>query len=534
MKIAIAQINPTVGDLDRNAEKIANIYEDNQNKSDLVIFPEMCITGYPPQDLLLESEFVIQAENILKQLAAKTGSTSLIAGTVRNENGLLKNCAAILQNGEITGYRDKSLLPTYDVFDEARYFNAASENYPLELNHKQSVVKIGLHICEDLWNTTPEDDIVCNLAGGGAELLINLSASPYSVNRIEDRIKLVRQKVEMTGRPFIYCNLVGAQDELVFDGHSFVVNEDGDLIHLSPGFIENVSIIEMENSRRIDYTTIEESEQIHQALVLGVKDYFRKTNHNAAVIGLSGGIDSAVTAAITAKALGAKNVYGFALPSCYSSEHSINDAEELADNLGINFDIIPINDVHNSVLETLKEIIDVKSESLALENLQARLRGNLLMAIANYKGALVLNTGNKTETALGYATLYGDMCGALGVISDLNKHEVYALAKWMNRENEEIIPDNSISKPPSAELKPDQVDPFDYTRISPMVEKVITENKHLHQLGEEGYVETEVREILRKIRYAEFKRRQSAPGLKVSRKAFGIGRRYPIVNQFKG
>ena len=275
--------------------------------------------------------------------------------------------------------------------------------------------------------------------------------------------------------------------------------------------------------------------QLFKAINLGLKDYFCKTGHKKAVVGLSGGIDSAVTCAIAAFALGKENVYGYALPSKFSSGHSVEDAEILAKNLEIHFSIIPIKSVHDKFLDTLSNDMDVTKSSLALENLQARIRGNMLMALANNFSALLLNTSNKTETALGYSTLYGDMCGAIGVISDLNKHQVYSLAKWINKFfKKSIIPENSITKEPSAELKPNQTDPFDYEEISPMIESIITENKHLHQLTRQGYDRANVQDILRKIRFSEFKRRQASPGIRVSQKAFGMGRKYPIVNQFKG
>ncbi len=534
MKIAIAQINPVVGSLSGNAEKILSIYDSVKDEVDLVIFPEMCLTGYPPQDLLLESEFISQTEKKLENIASKTGTVAAIVGSVRKDKDSLKNCAAVLQNGKIADYKDKTLLPTYDVFDEDRYFTPSEKNTPFLLKTRDCSVNIGLHICEDLWNKDGAVDVVNQLAVQGAELMINLSASPFSQNRINDRINLVRQKVKQTHLPYIYCNLVGAQDELIFDGYSFIINQDGTLTHMSAGFTESVDIINMDFLEKTTLTEIDDEEDNFKALSLGVQDYFYKTGHSTAVIGLSGGIDSALTTVIAADALGAKNVYGYALPSRFSSQHSIDDAKSLAENTSINFDILLINDIHKSMLSSLKCKLNDNSDSLALENLQARLRGNLLMTIANDKGALVLNTGNKTETALGYSTLYGDMCGALGVISDLNKHEVYAMANWINREKDSLIPENSITKPPSAELKPDQVDPFDYDRISPMVQKIITENKHLHQLVQEGYHNPEVNEVLRKIRYAEFKRRQAAPGLRISRKAFGMGRRFPIVNQFEG
>ena len=535
MKIGFAQINPTVGDLVGNTKKIINIINANSEKCDIIIFPEMVLTGYPVQDLLFETQFKIIAKNQLDQIVNSTRECIIIVGTIRSENDKVFNTAAVIQNSQILQFVDKMLLPTYDVFEEDRYFTPTEKNKPVKVEINGENINLGIHICEDLWNGQGEVDVVRELAEKGADIFINLSASPFSLHRIEDRIEIAKRKVNQFNKPFLYCNLIGGQDELVFDGQSFGLNSRGKLIHISKAFKESVEILNFKNQAEFELVMPSKDEQLFHAICLGLKDYFFKTFHEKAVIGLSGGIDSALTCAIASYALGEKNIYGYALPSKFSSKHSVDDAEKLAKNLGINFSIIPIKDVHNQFLDSLSYEIDVKKSSLALENLQSRIRGNMLMAIANKYEALLLNTSNKTETALGYSTLYGDMCGAIGVISDLNKHQVYSLSKWINNHFEkELIPHNSIIKEPSAELKPNQTDPFDYDKISPMVESIITKNKHLHQLTRQGYDIHDVKNILRKIRFSEFKRRQSSPGIRVSRKAFGVGRKYPLVNQFKG
>ena len=535
MKIGFAQINPTVGDLVGNTQKILDIITSNSKKCDIIIFPEMVLTGYPAQDLLFETQFLNLAKNQSDAIVDSIEDCTVILGTIRAENSKLFNTAVVIQNGEIIQYVDKSLLPTYDVFEEDRYFNSAKEIVPVNVEINGENVKLGIHICEDLWNSENDVNVVKTLGEKGADIFINLSASPFSLNRIEDRIEVAKSKVNQFNKPFLYCNLVGGQDELVFDGQSFGLNSKGDLIHISKPYQESFEILDLNHENDVELNLVSEDEQLFNAICIGLKDYFSKTGHKKAVLGLSGGIDSALTCAIAVKALGTENVCGYALPSKFSSNHSVNDAEKLAENLGIHFSIIPIKNVHDQFLDSLSNDMDVKTSSLALENLQARIRGNMLMALANKFGALLLNTSNKTETALGYSTLYGDMCGAIGVISDLNKHQVYSLSKWINNHfGKELIPVNSISKEPSAELKPDQTDPFDYDEISPMVESIITENKHLHQLTRQGYDKDDVQDILRKIRFSEFKRRQASPGIRVSRKAFGMGRKYPIVNQFKG
>jgi len=533
VKVVLAQINPTVGALDANSEKIKEIIREYTSQCDLIIFPEMVLTGYPPQDLLLDDTFIQQTQEALDGIVAAVKSTAIIVGTIRKENNNLFNTAAVIQDNAVIAYQDKTHLPTYDVFDEIRYFTPAESITPVELSMGGQTVKIGLQICEDLWDDEYDTKVSKSLCSQGAELLINISASPFHINKLQERIEIISSKANDLKCNFIYCNLVGAQDELVFDGQSCIVNSAGEVIYLSAAFEESVQLVDMEKCNPIKVLEPPEEEQIFNTLSLGVKDYFQKTGHTHAVIGLSGGIDSALTAAIAKNALGSENVLGIAMPSIFSSDHSINDAQALAENLGIQFEIISIKKINEQMLDGLSPIFNGSEVGLAEENLQARIRGNILMAAANKQGALLLNTGNKTETALGYCTMYGDMAGALAVISDLNKTQVYAVSRWVNTNfSKEIIPQNTLTKAPSAELKPNQVDPFDYDVVSPLVDILITEPQRSGKLEIEGYSAELIKELKQKIRLAEFKRRQAAPGIRISPKAFGVGRRYSIVNQF--
>ncbi len=535
MKIFLAQINPTVGALEWNRDMIMESIHRLSPEADLIVFPELVLTGYPPQDLLTESHFIRRTEEVLQEIADSVANTVVILGTIRQENNALYNTAAILCPGASPQFRDKTLLPTYDVFDEDRYFTPAGSIHTITIPTSAGIKKIGVEICEDLWDREYPKKVTRELAKQHPDVIINISASPYSVNKVEERIRLVTEKVRETGIPFLYCNLTGAQDELIFDGGSFAVNDGGELTGVANLFEEDTLMVDTENmtvSR--SFSPLPWKEEVFRALTLGVRDYFAKTGFKKAVLGLSGGIDSALTAVIAVNALGKENVTGVAMPSQYSSRHSVDDARTLAENLGIRFEIIPIRESFQKLLTSLSPFFENTESGLAEENLQARIRGNILMAAANKTNALVLNTGNKTEVALGYCTLYGDMCGALAVIGDLNKLEVYSISRWINdRTGRSVIPESTLTKPPSAELRPDQVDPFDYDRISPLIDAVITEKKHLNSLVKEGYDPELVKDILRKVRINEYKRRQSAPVLRISNKAFGIGRRYPIVNGFR-
>ena len=533
MKISLCQINPTVGAIDRNVDLIMKWYQKAVAAgAELTVFPELVLVGYPPQDLLLRRRFLDKAEMALKSIAKKT-TIPMIIGNPLRENGKLYNCAFVCGHGEIAGHYKKRLLPTYDVFDEDRYFTSGESTEVIEVEFDNKLVKIGMQICEDLW----DEDYACNLAKSlkekGAECIINISASPYRAGRLADRSKLIASKVTETALPFFYCNIVGAQDELIFDGQSLAYDGKGNLIGQGPAFKEDIVLVDSENSETIELKTARREQKIYQALVLGVRDYFRKTGYKKAVLGLSGGIDSSLTGCIAVDALGPNNVHGVSMPSRYSSDHSMDDAKTLAKNLGIDYRTISIESIIGRFDESLEESFNGSETGVAEENIQARVRGSLLMALSNKFNWLVLSTGNKTELAMGYCTLYGDMNGGLSVISDLSKTDVYALSHWVNEEaGSERIPVSSIEKPPSAELRPDQVDPFDYDVVSPLVSALIEDEKSPTELIAEGADPELIKDISRRIRINEYKRRQAAPGLRVTSKAFGIGRRVPIVNLF--
>ena len=533
MKVSLCQINPTVGAIERNMDLIMKWYQKAVAAgAELTVFPELVLVGYPPQDLLLRRRFLDMAEMALKSIAEKT-TIPMIIGNPLRENGKLYNCAFVCGHGEIAGHYKKRLLPTYDVFDEDRYFTSGESTEVIEVEFDNKLVKIGMQICEDLW----DEDYACNLAKSlkekGAECIVNISASPYRAGRLADRSKLIASKVTETALPFFYCNIVGAQDELIFDGQSLAYDGKGNLIGQGPAFKEDIVLVDSENSETIELKTAGREQKIYQALVLGVRDYFRKTGYKKAVLGLSGGIDSSLTGCIAVDALGPNNVHGVSMPSRYSSDHSMDDAKTLAKNLGIDYRTISIESIIGRFDESLEESFNGSETGVAEENIQARVRGSLLMALSNKFNWLVLSTGNKTELAMGYCTLYGDMNGGLSVISDLSKTDVYALSHWVNEEaGSERIPVSSIEKPPSAELRPDQVDPFDYDVVSPLVSALIEDEKSPTELIAEGADPELIKDISRRIRINEYKRRQAAPGLRVTSKAFGIGRRVPIVNLF--
>ena len=533
MKIALCQVNPTLGAFQDNQKMIMSNYKSALEKgAELVVFPELVITGYPPQDLIWEEAFISQNNSILEMIASQS-TTPLILGFIREENGNYYNSAALCQGGKVTHTYDKILLPTYDVFDEDRYFTPGADVgiWPLELKGK--TIQIGIQICEDLWDEDYDYKVSLEQKKGGADCIINISASPFHEGRLAERIDLIQSKIKNIQLPFYYCNLVGAQDELIFDGQSLAFNHRGENISLGNAFSPDILIIDSKQQPK-PMSVCQREENMYNALVLGVKDYFTKTGHSEAVIGLSGGIDSALVACIAADALGPGKVHGISLPSKYSSDHSLADAEQLARNLNIDYRILPIAKPVQILETSLAPLFMGKEPNVAEENIQARIRGNLLMALSNKFGWLVLSTGNKTEIALGYCTLYGDMSGGLSVISDLSKVDVYALARYVNQQSPNRIPENTITKPPSAELAPNQVDPFDYDIVSPLVDKIVEDRKSIAHLIEDGANSELVRRIYRLISINEYKRRQAAPGLRVSPKAFGIGRRVPIVNHFNG
>ena len=533
MKIALCQINPTVGAINQNKKSIFDWYHRAVGLgADLVVFPELSLIGYPPQDLLLRNRFIENAKNALDEIAQKS-TIPIILGNTMMEDNKLYNCAFFCEKGEIISYYKKRLLPTYDVFDEARYFTSGSEPCVVKVSINGENVYLGLQICEDLWDKNYSCDLVEELKAKGAEIIINLSASPYRVDRLLDRCELIQSKASDNRLSYVYCNLVGAQDELIFDGQSLAYNENGELIAQGKAFEEEILMVDIKNSQTIDLKDSRREEKIYNALVLGVKDYFNKTGHSEAVIGLSGGIDSSLTACIAVDALGIENVHGVSMPSKFSSQHSKDDAKLLSENLGVDYRTISIESIVSSFEESLKASYNGSEPGVAEENIQARTRGSIIMALSNKFNWLVLSTGNKTELAMGYCTLYGDMNGGLAVISDLSKTDVYALSRWVNEKaGFDCIPINSIEKPPSAELAPNQVDPFDYDVVSPLVTAMIEDEKSPTELIEEGVDPELVIDISRRIRINEYKRRQAAPGLRVTSKAFGIGRRVPIVNQF--
>ncbi len=521
LNVAICQINPTLGSFENNLNKITNNYEQAIKKgADLVVFPEMSITGYPPQDLLSNNKFVDHNINCLEKLS-KMVTVPCIFGFVDSVDGNKYNAAAVCQNGKIVYKYHKIHLPNYDVFDERRYFKSGDSVGVFDLKINNSNYKIALQICEDLWEDEYERKISDEIIENDPDLIINISASPFAKDRKKDRIKLIQSKYKNANCPFIYCNLVGGQDELIFDGFSMAFNSELELINMANGFQEQILLTDLNTKVSIENSS--SCEQLFKALSLGIKDYFIKTGHEKAVIGLSGGIDSALVACLAVDALGSNNVYLVSMPSRFSSDHSKSDAKKLASNLNSNFDTIDIDGLFGKYLDVLDGKFKGTERNVAEENIQSRIRGNILMAISNKFGYLVLSTGNKTELALGYCTLYGDMSGGLSAIGDLNKNEVYELSKWINQ-NEELIPENIISKEPSAELAPNQVDPFDYELISPTVDKIV--------FGDSSELDQQFLSLKKKININEHKRRQAAPVLRVSKKAFGIGRRIPIVNHF--
>ncbi|MEN2984430.1 MAG: NAD+ synthase, partial [Dictyoglomaceae bacterium] len=537
MKIAIAQINPTIGDIKGNTEKIISyINKARKENCDLIVFPELSILGYPPRDLLFRAELMKKIDEVIyKKILLESKDLGILLGAPLYKDGNIYNSALLFYKEKLWGYQYKTLLPSYDVFDETRYFKPAE--YRRSILFKG--INLGVTICEDIWNdkdywnrTVYEKDPVEELISQGAEIIINLSASPYYFGKMRLRVDMLSYIAKKYKRPIVYVNQVGGNDELIFDGSSLVITEEGKIYWEGKNFEEDFGIIDFSNLFPVrDVKSIKEDiESIYKALILGIKDYFLKLGFKKAVIGLSGGIDSSVVACLATYALGAENVLGVSMPSRYSSEGSIKDAEILARNLGIEFRVIPIEKIFKAYLETLNP-----SESplmdLAEENIQARIRGNILMFISNREGHLVLTTGNKSELAVGYCTLYGDMAGGLAVIGDLPKMMVYELARFINRERE-IIPRSIITKIPSAELRPNQKDEDSlppYPILDQILKAYIEDNLSTDEIEKMGFEKSLVEEVVRKIDNAEYKRRQAPPVLKVTTKAFGMGRRMPIA-----
>jgi len=543
MKIGIAQINTIVGDLSGNKRLILEAYHSLvQAGAELVVFPELTVSGYPPLDLLFKRGFVAECEASAADIA-KVSTVPLIIGCpVQNPCNIGKplfNAAMVCAEGEVVKIVHKRLLPTYDVFDEKRYFEPGKTPGCVILNGR----RIAITICEDIWvddesNNGYDLEPVQELVSHQPDVLINLSGSPWHVRKTGHRLRFLKNASRKLNCPTVYCNLVGGNDELIFDGSSKVVSQDGECRVRLKSFESDAVLVDMETLSQTPAIQHPEEDLdcIYRALVLGVKDYAQKTGFKKAVIGLSGGIDSAVTAVIAADALGRENVTGVSLPSSISSQHSKDDARELANNLGIQFYTIPIAQVVAAVESTLTPLFEGLKPDVTEENIQARSRGILLMAMSNKFGSLLLTTGNKSEMAVGYCTLYGDMAGGLAVLCDVFKTVVFDLARFINRDRE-IIPQSTITKPPSAELRPDQKDEDSlppYPVLDDILKKYIEDGMTRADIIKQGYEGSLVKDVARKVDLNEYKRKQAPPGLKITSLAFGIGRRIPIVQKYVG
>ena len=558
MRIALAQINPTVGAIEANAAKIV---DDARRATEAgcaaVVFPELALIGYPPRDLLLKADFIDRQLAAMEEVAKRTNGIDVLIGYAdRNEQPVgrpLHNAAALLRGGRVVSKHFKTLLPTYDVFDESRYFEPGPNdrrNNLVQICREaggDACVSAGVSICEDLWNDERmidrrlyHDNPIHDLHVAGAEIIVNLSASPFVVGKHAFRRELFAEQARKFRAPLLYVNQVGGNDELVFDGASCAFDTQGRLIAQAKDFEEDLLIVDLELSGGVsDVNRVEAVsdgvESMRRALVVGTRDYLHKCGFKKAVLGLSGGIDSAVTAAIAVEALGRENVTGIAMPSRYSSGHSVTDAQALADNLGITMHTVPIKPMHDAFADSdLANVIDLTG--LTEENLQARIRGATLMAYSNKTGALLLTTGNKSELAVGYCTLYGDMCGGLAVISDVPKTDVYQLARHLNATaGKELVPENTITKPPSAELAPDQKDSDSlppYVELDAILHRYIELDESPETIADEGHDRATVERVVKLVDRTEYKRRQAAPGLKVTSRAFGVGRRMPIAQRY--
>ena len=526
INIALAQINPTVGDLYGNTKKVINFIREARKKdADLIIFSELIITGYPPKDLLLKPYFILENKKMLKEIVGHTEDVSVILGFVDERKNKLYNAAALISDKKIIGVQYKTHLPNYDVFDEKRYFEPSKKTSVFDLNR----FKIAINICEDIW---VENGPVVVQSKKGADIVVNISASPFYAGKIDIRKELLLKRAKENEIPLVYLNLVGGQDDLVFDGGSFLFNKKGTLIAQCKLFEEDLLVTSLKSKKRINHET-DQIKDIHDAIVLGLRDYVFKNGFKKVVIGLSGGIDSALTAYFAYKALSSDKVLGISMPSKFSSKGSLNDAKKLANNLKIDYKVIPIWNVFESYLETLSNEFGDIPFNVAEENIQARIRGNILMAMSNKFGYLVLSTGNKSETAVGYTTLYGDMAGGLSVISDVPKTTVYELARYVNKiSKRELIPKSIITKEPSAELREGQKD-SDSLPVYEILDKIlyayIEENKSEEEIIALGFDKSMVYDIIKKVDNNEYKRQQAPIGIRITAKAFGFGRRMPIT-----
>ncbi|MFQ5604282.1 MAG: NAD+ synthase [bacterium] len=573
VRIALAQTNTVVGDLEGNCQKIKHFIEKAQKMAvDIVIFPELTIPGYPPEDLLLKRKFIADNQSFLEQLARENQKLMAVVGFVDNGDKLC-NAAAILYQGRIAAVYHKICLPNYSVFDEKRYFHAGDRPLVFQWNE----IKFGLNICEDIW--IPDGVTESQAFRAGAEIILTLSASPYYMDKRKERLAVGMTRARVTRTFIVHVNLVGGQDELVFDGNSFVVDHRGEIITECHQFQEDFKIVDLDIQSlrefresdpsfnlfakefkppyQVDFVSLSEpgrvvekpdieqttqnpldlTKEVYQALVLGTHDYVRKNGFQKVVIGLSGGIDSALTASVAVDALGAENVVGILMPSEITSETSIQDALTLAENLNIQTQTIPITNIFKEYRQTLKDVFSGQAEDATEENIQARIRGNLLMALSNKFGWLVLTTGNKSETSVGYCTLYGDMAGGFAVIKDVPKSWVYRLCKHKNNQAvKTVIPDSILTKPPTAELKPGQRDqdtlpPYDL--LDDILEKFVEKDMSVKEIIEQGYPRDVVKAVARLVDTNEYKRRQAPPGIKITPKAFGKDRRMPLTNRYK-
>ncbi len=553
MKIGLLQLNATIGDFAGNLRKLLEEYRRLASEgAEIVIAPELFLCGYPPRDLLLRPDFIEANLAAVHEAAAATAAresrgAALCVGFVEENASRpgkpLFNAAAWLQDGRVAQVIRKNLLPTYDVFDEGRYFEAAEECRPVEWKGR----RIGVTICEDIWNDADfwpapqrlyRRDPVHELRAAGAEVILNLSASPWYAGKEETRLAMLARVARDEGVPVVQVNLVGGNDELIFDGQSAAFDASGRLLFRGTAFEEGCWTIELPEAGAplpAPAPAPQRMELTGKALALGIRDYVGKCGFKSVALGLSGGIDSAVVAALAVEALGAGAVHGYSLPARYSSAGSLSDAEALARNLGIAYGVVPIENSFLAVETALGPVFEGRAIDATEENIQSRLRGVMMMAISNKFGHLILTTGNKSEMAVGYCTLYGDMCGALAPIADLTKMEVYELARWINRERE-VIPAASITKPPSAELRPNQTDQDslpDYAILDRILQGYLVDHRSKAELIAEGFDPAVVADVLNKVTFSEYKRRQAAPGLKVSARAFGMGRRIPVAQRFR-
>lgn len=568
LRVAAAQLNLTVGDLDGNVERVLAAYREAVDAdADLVAFPELTVTGYPPEDLLLKPGFVTAARDALEAIAEQTGDTVAVVG-FPDGSAMLHNAAAVCAGGAVHGIYRKRLLPNYAVFDEQRYFVAGDDSGPL---YRVADVTVGVSVCEDLWSSHGP---ILDQAVGGAEVAININGSPYHRGKRHTRDRMLSTRAADAGVPIVYCNLVGGQDELIFDGQSMVVDAEGELLARAASFAEELLVVDLDvrgtyRQRLLDprgrptgrpLPVIEvtpppaaepsgpplvgpiaeapdDLAEVYEALVLGTRDYVTKNGFADVVIGLSGGIDSSLTAVIAVDALGADHVHGVAMPSRYSSDGSVGDAEKLAANLGIDFRVIAIEPAHAALLDMLAPSFGDLAPDVTEENLQSRIRGVTWMALSNKFNWLVLTCGNKSEAAVGYATLYGDTAGGYAAIKDVYKTLVYELSRWRNQhEGAELVPSSVITKAPSAELRPDQRDDQSlppYELLDPILHAYIDDDMTVGDIIGQGFDAELVRRIARLVDTAEYKRRQSPPGPRISGKAFGRDRRLPITNRFR-